>query len=76
MGLHHDESGVHRSRTNGLDGRESAMGGRDLRKASKDLMPSERPFFSLKALSSSPWSANPFMRTSAAHRAIETSCNA
>ena len=41
-----------------------------LRKASKLLMPSEKPFFSAKAFSSSPWSANPFMRNAAVHRSI------
>ena len=49
------------------------MGGEFLRKASKDLMPSESPFFSPKALSSSPWSAKPFMRIPYAHRAFGVS---
>lgn len=52
------------------------MSGEFLRKASKDLMPSESPFFSLKALSSSPWSAKPFMRTPYAHRAFGVTRNA
>ncbi len=52
------------------------MSGEFLRKASKDLMPSESPFFSLKALSSSPWSAKPFMRTLYAHRAFSVTLNA
>ena len=39
-------------------------------------MPSESPFFSLKALSSSPWSAKPFMRTPYAHRAFGVESNA
>ena len=52
------------------------MSGMFLRKASKDLIPSESPFFSLKALSSSPWSAKPFMRTPYAHRAFGVKRNA
>ena len=55
---------------------ERAMIGEFLRKASKDLMPSESPFFSLKALSSSPWSAKPFIRTPCAHRAFGVAGNA
>ena len=55
---------------------ERAMSGEFLRKASKDLMPSESPFFSLKALSSSPWSAKPFMRIPYAHRAFGITRNA
>ena len=52
------------------------MSGEFLRKASKDLIPSESPFFSPKALSSSPWSAKPFMRIPYAHRAFGVSRNA
>ena len=55
---------------------ERARSGNFLRKASKDLMPSESPFFSLKALSSSPWCAKPFMRTPYAHRAFGVARNA
>lgn len=55
---------------------ERTMRGGFLRKASKDLMPSESPFFSLKALSSSPWSAKPFMRIPYAHRAFGVTRNA
>ena len=52
---------------------ERVMSREFLRKASKDLMPSESPFFSPKALSSSPWSAKPFMRIPYAHRAFSVS---
>ena len=52
------------------------MSGEFLRKASKDLMPSESPFFSPKALSSRPWSAKPFMRIPYAHRGFGVSRNA
>lgn len=42
----------------------------DVRKASKVLRPSEKPFFSPKAPSSKPWSAKPFMWSYLVHRSI------
>lgn len=67
---------VHGEQRSNVKPWESAMSGEILRKASKDLMPSESPFFSPKALSSSPWSAKPFMRTPYAHRAFGVMRNA
>lgn len=56
---------------NGLYHMERKGVGTVLRKASKDLMPSEKPFFSPKALSSSPfWSPKPFMRNPVVHGSI------
>ena len=44
--------------------------GKDVRKASKVLRPSEKPFFSSKAPSSKPWSAKPFIGSCLVHRSI------
>ncbi len=51
-------------------GRKHDQLGKDLRKASKVLRPSEKPFFSPKAPSSKPWSAKPFIWSFLVHWSI------